>query len=126
MTQQELSNFISPTIVTWETVKLTLLSPDNKFPILQVFSDDSIILDSIIYLNSSFATPVALANNEFVILLSTNYYDPFATTPAFAYDLTNNQANLIGATPGTIFCKSLNQATGTGFSSFTFLLFRIN
>lgn len=125
MTQEELSKYISPNFVTWETVKQSLLSPDNAFPILQNFSDDSIIFDSVIYLNTSKGTPVALPNNTFVILVSANYYDTNAVTLAFGYDLTNNQANLIGATPGTIFCKSLNPALG-GFSSFTFLLFRIN
>ena len=125
MTQQQLTNFISPNIVTWETIKLTLLSPYNKFPILQVFSDDSIILDSVIYINNSEAINVPIANNEFVVLLTANYYDSSALSFPFAYDLTNNQANLLGATPGTIFCKSLNFGAG-GFSSFTFLLFRIN
>ena len=124
MTQEELSNYISPNYVTWEAIKLTLLSPDNAFPILKNFSDHSIVLESVIYLNTPKGSPVPIANNEFVVLLTTNFSD-FTGVTAFGYDLTNNQANLIGASIGTIFCKQLNPAIG-GLSSFTFLLFRIN
>lgn len=125
MNQCELDRFLSQEHITWESIKLSLLSKDNVFPILKSFSDDSIILDSVIYMNTSKGSAVALQNNEFVVLLTANIADFNATSNAFSYDLTNNQANLIGAQPGTIFCKSLNPAVG-GFSSFSFLLFRIN
>jgi hypothetical protein len=125
MNQCELDRFLSQEHNTWESIKLTLLSKDNAFPILKSFSDDSIILDSVIYLNTSKGSSVSLQNNEFVVLLTSTISDFNATTSALSYDLTNNQANLIGAQPGTIFTKSLIPAVG-GFSSFTFLLFRIN
>jgi len=125
MTQQELSKFLSPVNNTWESIKLTLLSEDNIFPILKNFNDDSVILDSVIYMNTSKGTLVSLATNEFVVLLTSNLADFNSTTNAIGYDLTNNQANISGALPGTIFCKSLTPAVG-GFTSFTFLLFRIN
>ena len=125
MNQCELERFLSPQIITWESIKLTLLSEDNAFPILKNFNDDSIILDSVIYLNTSKGAQVSLQNNEFVVLLTGSYGDGNAAVSSFSYDLTNNQANLNGAFPGSIFSKSLHPAVG-GFTSFTFLLFRIN
>jgi hypothetical protein len=125
MNQNDLERFISKEHITWESIKLTILSEDNVSTIPKSFSDDSVILDSVIYMNTSKGTVVNLANNEFVVLLTGSIYDQNAGITAFSYDLTNNQANLIGALPGTIFWKSLHPAVG-GLSSFTFLLFRIN
>lgn len=125
MNQCELERFISKEHITWESIKLTLLSKDNVSTLSKSFSDDSIIIDSVIYMNTSKGAVVNLQSNEFVVVLTANIADFNATSNAFSYDLTNNQANLIGALPGTIFFKSLHPAVG-GFSSFTFLLFRIN
>ena len=125
MNQVELDRYLSQQHITWESIKLTLLSQDNLFPVLKNFNDDSIILDSVIYMNTSKGTVVTLQSNEFVVLLTANIADFNSVSNAFAYDLTNNQANLTGSLPGTIFCKSLNPGAG-GFTSFTFLLFVIN
>jgi hypothetical protein len=125
MNQHDLERFISKDHITWESIKLTILSEDNVTTVSKSFSDDSVIIDSVIYMNTSKGNIINIANNEFVVLLTGCIADFNSTTNAFAYDLTNNQANLSGAYPGTIFFKSLHPAVG-GYSSFTFLLFRIN
>jgi hypothetical protein len=125
MNQNELEKYISKDYITWESIKLTLLSPDNSSTISKNFSDDSVILDGVIIFNNSKGAPIPIANNEFLVLLTSSSSGQDTGSDPFSYDLTNNQATVIGSTIGSIFTKTI-APSGIGFGTASFLLFRVN
>lgn len=124
MNQKQLSDFISPVHITWESIKQILLSEDSVF-LNKSFSDDSVILDGVIIFNNSKGSVYSIANNEFIVLLSASSSGSDSGGDPFSYDLTNNQATVIGSSIGSVFYKSINPA-GIGFGTCSFLLFRVN
>ena len=124
MTQQEFQKFIDPSFVTWESVKQTLMSSDNKLVTGSNFSDDSIIFQGTLIFNAGKAATLNLDSNQFVILQSGSTFfnnGTFAWTQA--YDLTNNLC-ILPASIGSIFAKAV--IPGTDLVSYNFLLFRVN
>ncbi len=125
MNQKELQNYISKDYITWESIKLILLSPDNVSTISKNFSDDSVILDSVIIFNNSKGSNYNINANEFLVLLSTSSSGTDIASDPFSYDLTNNQATVTGSTIGSVFFKGVFPV-GVGFGTSSFLLFRVN
>lgn len=130
MTQEELKNYIDPSFITWESIKLTLLSPQNTSYVLgRNVSDDSILLKSVFIFcppsDTSGLKPYSLTipSNQFYVLLTQSNGNN--TPQSTGTTLTGTPVNISNSSIGTIFVTSINTTVYSSEMS-TFLVFQIN
>ena len=130
MTQEELKKYIDPSFITWESIKLTLLSPQNIIYTLgKNVSDDSILLKSVYIFcppsDTSGIKPfnISIPSNQFYVLLTQSNGNN--TPQSTGNTLTGTPVHISESSIGTIFVTSLNTVVYSSEMS-TYLVFQIN
>lgn len=130
MTQEEFKNYIDPSFITWESIKLTLLSPQNtNFILGRNVSDDSILLKSVFIFCPPSDTSVikpylaTIPGDQFYVLLTQSNGNN--TPQSTGLTLTGTPVHISESSIGTIFISSLNTVVFSSEMS-TFLVFQIN
>lgn len=129
MNQQELSKYIDSSFITWESIKLTLLSTQNiSFILGRQISDESILLKGVFIFSPPSDTSISkpyvfnIPSNQFFVLLTSNK-NQFSV--ALSYDLVGTPILFQNASIGTIFVNSFSTSEYNSESA-TFLIFQIN
>ena len=130
MTQEELKKYIDPSFITWESIKLTLLSPQNTNYVLgRNVSDDAILLKSVFIFcppsDTSGIKPynITIPSNQFYLLLTQSNGNN--TPQSTGTTLTGTPVHISESSIGTIFVTSLNTVVYSSEMS-TYLVFQIN
>ena len=130
MTQEELKKYLDPSFITWESIKLTLLSPQNTSYVLgRNVSDDAILLKSVFIFcppsDTSGIKPynITIPANQFYVLLTQSNGNN--TPQSFGTTLTGTPVHISESSIGTIFITSLNTVVYSSEMS-TYLVFQIN